>query len=217
MKTFAVIGLGRFGSSVAEELCSLGHQVLAIDTDADAVQRMADRVTQAVVGDCQDPEVLRALGVKNADGAVVAFSNDIGSSALIALNLKELGIPRLVCKARNHSHRELLQRIGADQVVFPEHESGRKLARTLASREILNYMELSEEYGIVKRLVPVSWQGKTLRKLDVRAKYHVNVVAVQSTGGSIQTVPQPDYAFQPEDIIFTLGDNGDNDRVTALE
>ena len=120
METFVVIGLGRFGSAVAEELCALGHQVLAIDTDEKAVQRMADKVTQAAVGDCQDPEVLEMLGVKNMDGAVVAFSNDIGTSVLITLNLKELGLPRIICKARNHSHREVLRRIGADQVFFPE-------------------------------------------------------------------------------------------------
>ena len=217
METFVVIGLGRFGSAVAEELCALGHQVLAIDTDEKAVQRMADKVTQAAVGDCQDPEVLEMLGVKNMDGAVVAFSNDIGTSVLITLNLKELGLPRIICKARNHSHREVLRRIGADQVVFPELESGRNLARTLANREILNYIELTERYGIVKLKVPARWVGKTLRDLNVRANYQVNIIAIQSGDEAIQPVPSPDYPFRAGDLIFTLGDNKSNERILALE
>lgn len=217
METFVVIGLGRFGSAVAEELCALGHQVLAIDTDEKAVQRMADKVTQAVAGDCQDPEVLEMLGVKNMDGAVVAFSSDIGTSVLITLNLKELGIPRIICKARNHSHREVLRRIGADQVVFPELESGRNLARTLANREILNYIELTERYGIVKLKVPSPWVGKTLQELNVRVNYRVNIIAIQSEDEAIQPVPAPDYAFREGDLIFTLGDNESNERILALE
>ena len=217
METFVVIGLGRFGSAVAEELCALGHQVLAIDTDEKAVQRMSDKVTQAAVGDCQDPEVLEMLGVKNMDGAVVAFSNDIGTSVLITLNLKELGLPRIICKARNHSHREVLRRIGADQVVFPELESGRNLARTLANREILNYIELTERYGIVKLKVPARWVGKTLRDLNVRANYQVNIIAIQSGDEAIQPVPSPDYPFRAGDLIFTLGDNESNERILALE
>ncbi len=217
METFVVIGLGRFGSAVAEELCALGHQVLAIDTDEAAVQKMADRVTQAVVGDCRDMDVLRALGVNHARCAVVAFSDDIGNSVLITLNLKELGIPRIVCKARSASHEELLRRIGADQVVFPEQESGRNLAHTLNNTEILDYIELSEHYSIVKTGVPASWVGKSVGELAIRKQYKVNIVSVQGADGSLQTVPLPDYVFRPGDLVFSLGRNEDNDKVIALE
>ncbi len=217
METFVVIGLGRFGSAVAEELCALGHQVLAIDTDEAAVQKMADRVTQAVVGDCRDMDVLRALGVNNARCAVVAFSDDIGNSVLITLNLKELGIPRIVCKARSASHEELLRRIGADQVVFPEQERGRNLAHTLNNTEILDYIELSEHYSIVKTGVPASWVGKSVGELAIRKQYKVNIVSVQGADGSLQTVPLPDYVFRPGDLVFSLGRNEDNDKVIALE
>ena len=213
MNMFVVIGLGRFGSSVAAELSELGHQVLAIDTDEAMVQRMADQVTQAVVADCRDQEVLRELGVKNADCGVVAFSNDIGNSALITLNLKELGIPRIICKARDHSHEELLLRSGADEVVFPERQSGRWLARTLDNRHILSYVELSERYGIVKIKVPVGWEDKTLRELDIRSKYQVNIVAIQSADGTLQTVPDPGYRFRKGDLVFTLGRNESNERL----
>ena len=217
METFVVIGLGRFGSAVAEELCALGHQVLAIDTDEAAVQKMADRVTQAVVGDCRDMDVLRALGVNHARCAVVAFSDDIGNSVLTPLNLKELGIPRIVCKARSASHEELLRRIGADQVVFPEQESGRNLAHTLNNTEILDYIELSEHYSIVKTGVPASWVGKSVGELAIRKQYKVNIVSVQGADGSLQTVPLPDYVFRPGDLVFSLGRNEDNDKVIALE
>ena len=217
METFVVIGLGRFGSAVAEELCALGHQVLAIDTDEAAVQKMADRVTQAVVGDCRDMDVLRALGVNHARCAVVAFSDDIGNSVLITLNLKELGIPRIVCKARSASHEELLRRIGADQVVFPEQESGRNLAHTLNNTEILDYIELSKHYSIVKTGVPASWVGKSVGELAIRKQYKVNIVSVQGADGSLQTVPLPDYVFRPGDLVFSLGRNEDNDKVIALE
>ncbi len=217
METFVIIGLGRFGAAVAEELCSLGHQVLAIDTDEKAVQRMADKVTQAVVGDCRDMEVLRALGVSAARCAVVAFSDDIGHSVLITLNLKELGIPRIVCKARSASHEELLRRIGADHVVFPEQESGKSLAHALGSSEILEFIQLSEHYSIVKTSIPASWQGKSVAELDIRKRYLVTIVAVQRADGSMQTAPLPEYIFHAGDMVFSLGRNEDNDKVIALE
>lgn len=217
MKTFVVIGLGRFGSAVAEELCSLGNQVLAIDPDQEAVQRIADKVTQAVVANAQEPDALRMLGVSNFDCAVVAFSNDIGASVLSSLNLKDLGIPRLICKARNHMHAEVLRRIGADLVVFPEDESGRKLARSMANHDIFNYIELSAQHGISEMLLPDSWIGKTLRQLDVRAKHHVTVIAVQGRQGGMQVSPSADYCFQAGDIVFALGDNDSIDRMQKVK
>ena len=217
METFVVIGLGRFGSAVAEELCALGHQVLAIDTDEARVQQMADKVTQAVTGDCRDMDVLRALGVHHARCAVVAFSDDIGNSVLITLNLKELGIPRIVCKARSASHEELLRRIGADQVVFPELESGRNLAHTLNNREILEFIQLSDHYSIVKTEVPVSWLGKSAAELDIRKQYRVTIVAVQGADGNLQTAPLSGYVFHRGDLLFSLGRNEDNDSLLALE
>lgn len=217
METFVVIGLGRFGSAVAEELSDLGHQVLAIDTDQNAVQKMADRVTQAVAGDCRDMEVLKALGVGHARCAVVAFSDDIGNSVLITLNLKELGIPRIVCKARSAAHEELLRRIGADHVVFPEQETGRNLAHALNNREILEYIQLSDSYSIVKTEVPGSWVGNSLAELEVRRNHRVTIVAVQNVSGDMQTAPMPDYVFRSGDLLFSLGKNEDNDLVIAME
>lgn len=206
MKNFIVIGLGRFGSAVARELCELGHQVLAMDTDRELVQNLADYVTHAVVGDGRDPEVLRSLGVKEYDCAVVAIGNDIGSSALVTLRLKEAGVPQVVCKAMSHVHQRLLEKIGADRVVFPEHEMGIKVAQGLAHSNIINFIELSPEYGIVEIALPNGWSGHTIRDLDIRAKYKVNVIAVRR-GQDINVAPGADCVLTHGDKLMVLGED----------
>ena len=204
MKNFIVIGLGRFGGAVARELCRQGHQVLAVDMDHTAVQNIADEVTGAVVGDARDAEVLRSLGVKDYDCAVVAVGSDIGSSALVTMQLKEEGVPQVICKAKSHVHQRLLERSGADRVVFPEHEMGVKVAQGLANSNILNFIELSPEYGIVEVGLPNGWAGHTIRGLDVRAKYQVNVIAVHR-GKDINVAPGADYILTHGDKLYVLG------------
>lgn len=217
MKTFVVIGLGRFGTAVAQELCELGHEVLAIDGIEDNVQKVADKVTHAVAGDARDPAVLRALGVRNYDCAIVAVGDDVGNSALITLNLKEMGVKEVICKAQSHVHRKVLEKIGADRVVFPEHEMGVKLAQGLSSSNILNFIELSDDFGIVELGVPKAWQYKTIRNLDVRAKHHVNIIAVRKgSGEELQVAPGGDYVLEPKDIVVTLGRNEDINRLHDL-
>lgn len=214
MKTFVVIGLGRFGTAVATELCELGHEVLAIDEMEEHVQQVADRVTHAVTGDARDPSVLRALGVRNYDCAIVAVGDDVGNSALITLNLKELGVKKVICKAKSHVHRKVLEKIGADRVVFPEHEMGVKLAQGLSSSNVLNFIELSDDFGIVELEVPKSWQGQSIKALDVRAKYHVNIIAVRKgVQGSLDVAPGGDYVLEARDVVVTLGRNDDINRL----
>ena len=140
MKTFAVIGLGRFGSAIALELSALGHEVMAVDINEEKVQQVADKVTHAVTADARKLEVLQALGLRNFDCAVVAMGGDVGNSALVTLNLKELGIPKVVCKAQSHVHRKVLEKIGADRVIFPEYEMGQKVAQGLSSSNVLNFI-----------------------------------------------------------------------------
>ena len=206
MKTFVVIGLGRFGRAVAVELCKLGHEVLAIDTNESCVQAVADQVTYAAAGNATDPAVLKALGVRNYDCAVVAITQDVGESALITLSLKEMGIPKVVCKAQDATHKRLLERIGADRVIIPEQESGVKLAQGLARSNVLNFIELSEDYGIVEVEPPADWCGKTLLALDVRAKHHVTVIAVHQKGDEQMTVaPGANYVFRPGEVAVVLG------------
>ena len=218
MKTYVVIGLGRFGTAVATELCRLGHEVLAIDGSEDRIQNIADQVTHAVAGDARDPAVLRALGVRNYDCAIVAAANDVGSSALVTMNLKELGVKKVICKAQSHVHWKVLQKIGADMVVFPEYEMGMKLAQNLSSSNILNFIELSEDYGIVELAAPKSWQGRSIRDLNVRAKYKVNIIAIRRNGNEhdLQMTTGADYVIGPEDVVVTLGRYEDIDLLHEL-
>lgn len=217
MKTFLVIGLGRFGSAVATELCALGNEVMAIDSREELVQAIASQVTHAVTADARDQEVLRELSVRSFDCAVVAIGNDIGTSALVTLNLKELGVEKVVAKASSHTHRKVLEKIGADRVVFPEHEMGGKLAHTLSNARVLNFIELSEEASIVELPVPQAWVGKTLRELDVRSVYGVNVVALRrGTKGRMTITPNPDEPLTETDIAVVLGLDKQVDRIQKL-
>ena len=182
MKTFVVIGLGRFGSAVATELSSLG-----------------------------------ALGVRNYDCAVVAVGDDIGNSALITLNLKEIGVKRVICKAQSHVHRKVLEKIGADRVVFPEHEMGVKLAQGLSSSNVLNFIELSEDFGIVETAVPKEWHYETIQNLDVRARYKVNIIAVRrGKDGALNVAPGASYVIEPGDAVVALGRTEDINHLQDL-
>ena len=205
MKSYAVIGLGRFGAEVARRLCALGCEVLAIDTRSDLVQQISAYVTQAVVADARDKEVLRALGLRDFDCAVVAIGGNLGDSVLATMNVKELGVAKVVCKAHDETHRQVLLKLGADQVVIPEQEQAVRLAKSLSSYNVLDYIELSGEYGIIEVPAPRSWVGKSLKALDVRAKLGVNILAIKR-GDTINVSPSADYPIGSEDILVVLGD-----------
>ncbi len=211
MKTFVVIGLGRFGTAIATELASLGHEVLAIDASETNVQRVADQVTHAVIADARDAAVLKALGVRNYDCAIVALGSDVGNSALVTLNLKELGMKQVICKAQSHVHRKVLEKIGADRVVFPEHEMGVKLAQGLSSSNVLNFIELSDDFSIVELSAPASWRGRTIMALDVRNKFHVNIIAIRPAdhAEALNVAPGGGYAIREGDNVVVLGRSED--------
>lgn len=205
MKSYVVIGLGRFGTCVAQQLCALGSEVLAMDTNPELVQQMSGVVTSAAVADGQDKDVLKALGAHECDCAVVAIGSDLAASVLATMNLKELGVPYIVAKAHDETHRRVLEKLGADKVVIPEREVAERMARSLSSPNVLEYIELSNDYGIVEVPAPGSWAGKTLRELNVRARLGVNIIAVE-TGGKVNVSPGADYKIQKEDIMVLLGD-----------
>ena len=215
MKSYLVIGLGLFGAEVARKLCELGCEVLAMDVRNDLVQQVAPEVTHAVVGDGQDKEVLKALGAGNFDCAIIAIGDDLAASVLTTMNLKELGVPYIVCKAKNETHRRVLEKLGVDRVVIPEQENAIRLGRSLHSHNVLEYIELSEEFGILEIPAPGSWVGKTLKELNVRAKLGVNIIAVQNEG-KIQVSPAADYAIRKADIMLVLGDNYSLEAVKKL-
>ena len=208
MKNFIVIGLGRFGTAVARELYSVGKDVLAMDVKSENVQNIADYVTHAVTGDGRDPAVLQAIGIQDYDCAVVTVGDDVGSSALITMRLKEAGVPKIICKAQSHVHQRLLEKLGADRVVFPEHEMGIKTAQGLARSNILNFIELSPEFAIVEVDLPEGWAKRTIREMDVRAKYKVNIIAVRQ-GSEMHVAPGADWVLSGEDKLIVLGRDSD--------
>ena len=206
MKSYAVIGLGRFGKEVARQLHSLGCEVLAMDTKSELVQEIANDVTHAVVSDAQDKEVLKALGIREFDCAIVAIGDNLAASVLATMNMKELGVPLVVCKAHDDTHRRVLEKLGADRVVIPEQENAARLARSLSTPNVLDYIELSEDYGILEAPAPDSWQGKTLVELNVRAKLGVNIIAIRREG-RVMVSPAADFKMNSGDILVVLGDS----------
>ena len=215
MKSYIVIGLGKFGAEAAKRLCQLGGEVLAIDRNPDLVQPISNQVTQAVVGDARDKEVLRALGVKDFACAIVAIGDNLADSVLATMNLKELGVPYIVCKASDETHRQVLIKLGADKVVIPEQEHADRLAKNLSSPNVLDYIELSEECGIIDIPAPKSWQGKTLKELNVRAKLGVNIIAIEKNG-KINVSPSPDAPIEADDVMVILGETAALDAVQKL-
>ena len=199
-KSYVVIGMGRFGSSVAERLYELGNEVLAIDTDPDKVQRMESKVTCAVVADARDEEVLRSLGARSCDCAVVAIGSDLATCIIATLNLKDLGVPQVICKATDELRKKALEKVGADRVVIPERETGIKLAQAITSSSILDFIELSKDCGIAEIHTPESWFGKTLRELNIRAKLGVNIIAHQISAAHTRDRSSvgPSYATPPK-------------------
>ena len=215
MKSYVVIGLGRFGQTLARQLCMLGAEVLAMDVNHDLVQQVADEVTHAVVGDAQDKDVLRALGVRDFDCAIVAIGSNLAASVLTVMNLQELEVPYIICKAHDETHRRVLEKLGVQRVVIPEQENATRLARSLNSHNVLDYIELSEDYGILEIPAPKSWIGKTLKELNIRAKLGVNIIAVES-GRQTNVSPAADYLIQAGDIMVVLGDNYSLEAVQKL-
>ncbi len=217
MKSFLVIGLGRFGAAVAQELSALGQEVLALDIDAENVQHIADQVTQAIQGDAQDEAVLRSVGARNFDCCVVAVGADMEASILITVMLKEMGAKYIVAKAMTPIHARVLERVGADRVVLPEIDMGQRLAQRLARTNVVDYIGVSDEFSIVEIHPPRSWVGNSLGKLGVRAKHQINVLAIRhGEGGQVDVNPQPDKVIGPDDLLIVIGTNEQVNSVVEL-
>lgn len=205
-KQFAVLGLGSFGASVAVTLQRLGCDVVAVDYDMERIDDIADKVTYAMQGDIGDENLLRSLGTKNFDGIVVASSENLEGSILATLEAKEMGIPYILCKAHDERHAQVLRKVGADAVVFPEEEMGRKIAKNLLSANLADWIELSSDYSIVETAVPVRWIGKTLKELDVRRTHEINVVGIKRES-LVEITPDPDVPLEEGMILMLIGSN----------
>lgn len=205
-KQFAVIGLGRFGKSVARTLTSLGHDVLAIDSMENQVQEVVNDVTHAVQMDAREEENLKALGIRNFDVAVVAIGDNIESNILITVMLKEMGVKYVVSKAQNALHGKVLEKVGADKVIYPEKDMGIRLAYNLVSGNVMDFIELSADYSIVEMAVPARFTGKSLGELDLRAKWGINVIAIKKDD-SILVSPGADSILESKDTIVLISKN----------
>lgn len=212
-RQFVVIGLGRFGSSVASTLYSLGNEVLAIDTDEEIVQNISENVTHSVQADATDGATLRSLGIRNFDVAVVTIGSNVQSSVMVTLLVKELGVKYVIAKAQTELHAKILYKIGADRVIFPERDMGVRVAHNLCAANILDYIELSPDYSIMEVTAIKDWQGKTLRDLNMRSKYGINVMAIKK-GDDINISPSADDVIENEDVLVVIGGT---EQLSAIE
>jgi len=203
-RQFAVIGLGRFGSSLALTLAQEGFEVFGIDKDEDVVNRWANKLTHAVAANTVDEEVLRSLGLRNFDCVIVAIGDDVQANILTSQLLKELGVKTVVAKALSDIHGKVLARIGVDRVIFPERDMGERVAHQLISPNLLDFIELSKEYSIAELSVPAKISGRTLRELNLRAMYGFSVVAIKRKNG-IVIAPTADDRLDQSDIMVVIG------------
>lgn len=203
-KQFVVIGLGRFGISVAKTLYSLGNDVLVIDKNEDLVQDISDSVTHAVQMDATDENALKTLGLRNFDVAVVTIGNNIQASIMVTLLVKELGVKYIIAKGNSDLHAKVLYKIGADRVILPEKDMGIRVAHNLVSTSILDYIELSPDYSIMEIEVLKEWYNKSLRELKLRSKYGINIMAIKREG-EINLSPAADDLIEPKDVLVAIG------------
>lgn len=212
MKSFAVIGLGRFGTAVAKVLSELGNEVLAIDKDPEAIKEAATFSTYAIEADVMDESVLRDIGLRNMDAVVVSIGEDLQASIMATLISKEIGVKRVIAKAQTELHGKVLKKIGADKIIFPERDMGSRVAHNLTSRNILDYIELSPEFSILEVKALKSWSGKSLKDLRLRNKYGVNVIAIKR-GKDINISPRSEDSIKDEDIVIIIGSATDVKKI----
>lgn len=206
-KSFAVLGLGIFGSTIAKTLSSYDYDVIAIDKDIINVDRTAEDVVSAIQANITDIEQLKAAGVQDVDCAIVATGSHLEDSIMAVMNLKELGIKYVVAKAKNKQHMKILERVGADRVIRPEKEMGVRVAKQLVSSNIVDLVDIDNEFSVVEIVAPKNWVDKTLFELDLRTKYGINILGVRKTPEDHLSVsPSADYVIEPHDILLIIAE-----------
>ncbi|MDO5410740.1 MAG: TrkA family potassium uptake protein [Lachnospiraceae bacterium] len=204
-KQCVVIGLGEFGTSVALTMADQGCDVLVIDKDEDRIEAIVDQVTHAVAGNATDPDMLNSLGIRNFDLAVITIGNNLEASIMATILVKESGVPYVLAKAHNDLHAEVLRRVGADEIVFPEKAMGVRIARNLLSGHFIDMIELSDQFSIVEVNTPAGWIGKNLMQLDLRKK-GLNVIA-RKDGEVVETVLDPKKELTGQEVYIIFGSN----------
>lgn len=205
-KEFVVFGLGKFGLSVAKTLADNGCQVMAVDSEQSKVEEIANEVTYAVCTDVTDADAIHSLGIRNFDGAIVAIGENLEASVLVTIISKEMGIPFVLAKAQTELQAKVLKRVGADKIIFPEKESGIRIANNLVSGNFFDAIELSSKYSMMDLDVPAEWVGKSLRELNLRATKKINIIGIKQKE-EFEITPDPDMPLTEDDILVVIGRN----------
>lgn len=208
MRSMLIIGAGRFGKNLAIKLTELRNEVMLVDINEEAVQKLENLVTRVQIGDCMDVDVLKELGVRNFDVCFVCISDNFQSSMEITSLLKEQGAPYVVAKSDREIHAGLLKKIGADDVVYPERDMAQRTAIRYSAKGAFDYIELSPEYVIMEVEVPVDWVGKNIRELNVRTKYCINVIGIRKDEHIFPMI-SVDYIFKVQEHIIVSGEQKD--------
>lgn len=204
MKQFIVIGMGRFGEATAKTLTESGQEVMVVDMDEDVIQQISDEVENTAILNVTDAQAMKSIGLNNFDVAIVAIGGDLRASIMATLIAKEEGVPLVISRAKDSLQADVLKRIGADRVVFPESDMGIKIAKSLTFENVVDFMQLDDTHSVFEVTVPKSWVGSNLIDLMVRDKYNINVVGIKR-GDTFQVPPSPSRNFEDGDIIVIAG------------
>ncbi|MDO8943352.1 MAG: TrkA family potassium uptake protein [Desulfobacterales bacterium] len=214
MKRVVVIGLGIFGSQLARQLYESGLEVVAIDKNRDVVQRIKDHSTKAVLADATDKEVLESIGIDAKDTVVISFGEDLSASTLLTLYLKEMKVKEIIVKVPNEDYKRILLKVGASEAIIPEREMANKVARSIISPNVLEYLPISEDYTIVELAPPTTFIGKSLADLDLRKKYNLQVIAIRDVlDNKMQLVPRASAIIKDSDVLVIIGKEDDISRI----
>lgn len=213
-KEFVVFGIGKFGLSVAEALADNGCQVMAVDAEQSRVAEIAEHVTYAVCADVTDAEAMHSLGIRNFDGAIVAIGENLEASVLATIMSKELGIPYVLAKAQTELQAKVLKKVGADKIIFPEKETGIRIAHNLVGGNFFDSIELSNKYSMMNFDIPEEWIGKSLRELNLRVTKKINVIGIKR-GDNFEITPDADAPLLEDDVIVIIGSNQVLNKLTG--
>jgi trk system potassium uptake protein TrkA len=206
MKRVVVVGLGIFGFNIAKDLYEKGLEVIAIDKNKDLIQKIKDHSTKAILADGTDKEVMESIGIHQDDVVIISFGEDLAASTLITLHLKEMKVKHIIVKAPNEDHKRVLEKVGATEVIIPEKEMANKVAKSLISPNVLDFIPLSEEYTISELAPPPNFFGKTIGDLHLRGKYRIEVIAIKEMlPDRLQMVPRADFVIKDTDVLVVIG------------
>lgn len=217
-KRFVIVGLGNFGSAAARALFEHGNEVIAVDVDSQAVDAVAEFTTRAAVLDGSRRDALKQVGASKADAGIVSTGHNLSATVLAAMAFRDLEIPEIYAKVTSDEHARVMRRLGATETIFPEREAAQNLAARLASRQVIDYVSLGSGIAIQEMAVPDSWQGKSLRALDVRRRFEISVIAVHDVlTDAFQLPPDPDALLKPSDTLLITGSAAALEKVTDIE